>query len=92
MTDMNRNRNALREDFFNWISFLRVNTRAAVTLPLLDEASVAEARKYIDRDFERWVAGDLLVTRNPASRYGERSPGYMTRSGLGSLEIGAADD
>ncbi len=88
MTDVNSNGNAL----FDWISFLVVRARAAFTLPLLNEADVAEAKKHIDPDFERWVAGDPMVTRDPASRYGERSPGYMTRSGLGSLEIGAADD
>jgi hypothetical protein len=33
-----------------------------------------------------------MVTENPASRYGDRAPGYITSNGLGSLEIGAADD
>lgn len=39
-------------------------------------------------DFE----ADGLVTQNPASRYGHEAPGYLTSNGLGSLEIGAADD
>lgn len=29
---------------------------------------------------------------NASRRYGHSSPGYLTRNGLGSLEIGAADD
>ena len=33
-----------------------------------------------------------MVTKNPASRYGDRTPGYITGNGLGSMEIGAADD
>ena len=45
-----------------------------------------------DSDFESWLRRDPFVIRNPGNRYGERSPGYATRSGLGSLEIGAADD
>jgi hypothetical protein len=89
---MNSNWNALREDLFNWISFLGVSARAAVTSPLLDEEAVAEAKKYIDRDFERWVHGDPLVTGSSASRYGEDSPGYLTRNGLGSLDVGSDAD
>ncbi len=91
-TSMSDTRKSLYEYFIDWTLFLGVNARAAIASPLLDEAAVADARKYIDPDFERWVAGDPMVTRNPASRYGERSPEYMTRSGFGSLEIGAADD
>lgn len=30
--------------------------------------------------------------QNLASRYGHEAPGYLTRNGRGSLEIGAADD
>lgn len=45
-----------------------------------------------DRDFERWLHNDPMVTGNPASRYGDDSPGYLTSNGLGSMEIGAADD
>jgi len=90
--DVNRNRNVLCEALVNWISFLGVSGRAAVTLPLLDEAAVAEAKKHIDRDFERWVHGDPMVTGNSASRYGEDCPGYLTRNGLGSLEVGSDAD
>ena len=46
----------------------------------------------IDPDFEGWLHGDPMVTGNPASRYGDDAPGYLTGNGLGSLEIGAADD
>ncbi len=73
------------------ISNFWAQLRTALIMPIVDEASEAHERT-IDPDFEGWLHGDSLVTRNPASRYTERSPGYMTGNGLGSLEIGAADD
>lgn len=45
-----------------------------------------------DPEFEGWLHNDPMVTGNPASRYGDDAPGYLTGNGLGSLEIGAADD
>lgn len=38
--------------------------------------------------------GDSAVdpAANASRWYGHSSPGYLTRNGLGSLEIGAADD
>ncbi len=73
------------------LSSLWTQLRASVVLPIVDEAAEAH-KQLIDPNFERWLHGDPLVMRNPASRYAERSPGYMTGNGLGSLEIGAADD
>ena len=46
----------------------------------------------VDPEFEAWLHGDPTVRKNPASRYGDRTPGYITGNGLGSMEIGAADD
>jgi hypothetical protein len=63
--------------------------RAAFMVPVIDRKSATSKK---DSDFERWLHHDPFVIRNPGNRYGERSPGYATRSGLGSLEIGAADD
>ena len=51
-----------------------------------------EENRGTDPDFEGWLHGDPMVTKNPASRYGDRTPGYITGNGLGSMEIGAADD
>jgi hypothetical protein len=89
---MNDGRKPLSQYLIDWISFLGFNVRAAMASPILDEAALLEAKEHLDPDFERWVWGDPMVTRNPASRYGERSPGYISGNGLGSLEIGAADD
>lgn len=71
---------------------LGVRLRAAFASPILDEKAVVDAKMGIDPDFEGWLHGDPMVTKNPASRYGDRTPGYITGNGLGSMEIGAADD
>ena len=76
----------------DWFAALRVCVRAAFASPILDENAVTDAEQQIDPDFKGWVRGDPMVTGNPASRYGEDAPGYMTKNGLGILEIGAADD
>lgn len=65
--------------------------RAAVVVPICDAEAKAHD-SYHDREFDGWLNGDPFVTRNRTSRYGEHSPGYITGNGLGSLEIGAADD
>ena len=51
-----------------------------------------DAERLLDPDFTGWLHSDPMVTKNPASRYGNRTPGYITGNGLGSMEIGAADD
>lgn len=76
----------------DWLSSLALSIRAAFSMPLLSDDERAEADRRIDPDFVRWVHNDPMVTGNSASRYGDDSPGYLTSNGLGSLEIGAADD
>jgi hypothetical protein len=73
------------------ITSLWAQLYVAVRQPLTEDEDVA-CHQNIDPDFDRWLYGDPFVTRNPASRYGERSPGYMTGNGFGSLEVGAVDD
>jgi len=75
----------------NSIFSLWTQLSAALVVPIREVEVKAHDLNH-DRDFDGWLHGDPFVTRNPTSRYGERSPGYMTSNGLGSLEIGAADD
>jgi len=89
---MSNDRKPAYESLADWLAALGVRARAAFALPILEEDAVANAEQHIHPDFKRWVHGDPMVTGNPASRYGEDAPGYMTKDGLGSLEIGAADD
>lgn len=56
------------------------------------DGAVRSAEGPVDPAFEGWLHNDPTVTGNPANRYGDDSPGYLTSNGLGSLEIGAAED
>ena len=83
---------SLREYLTDWSANLATTIRAACSMPLVSDDERAEADHRIDPDFIGWVHTAPVVTKNPASRYCDRAPGYITGNGLGSLEIGAADD
>ena len=83
---------SLREYLTDSFANLAITIRAALSMPLLSDDECAEADRRIDPNFIRWVHNDRMVTGNSASRYGDDGPGYLTSNGLGSLEIGAADD
>ena len=83
---------SLREYLTDWLSNLVLSIRAALSMPLVSDDERAEADRRIDPDFIGWVHNDPMVTRNAASRYYDRTPGYVTGNGLGSMEIGVADD
>jgi hypothetical protein len=85
---MNEVGKSLRESLMDWLAMRWTVLRAGVSTPL----EVDEAEKHIDPDFKRWVANDPMVTENSASRYWEGEPGYLTRNGYGSLEVGASQD
>ncbi len=73
------------------ISSLWTQLRTAVLVPVSDkETEARDAQGEVD--FEGLLRGDPLVTRNLASQYEDRPPGYLTRNGLGSLEVGGAQD
>jgi len=73
-------------------SALRIQLCAALSVAPDFGSRSEESNAGIDPDFEGWLHGDPMVTKNPASRYGDRTPGYITSNGVGSMEIGAADD
>ncbi len=83
---------SLREYLTDSFANLAITIRAALSTPLVPDGGSAETNCGIDPDFKGWLHGDPMVTKNPASRYCDRAPGYITGNGLGSLEIGAADD
>jgi hypothetical protein len=83
---------SLREYLTDWFANLAITIRAALSMPLLSDDERAEADRRIDPDFIGWVHNDPMVTGNPASRYCDRRAWLHYRNGLGSLEIGAADD
>jgi hypothetical protein len=75
--------------FSDWFASLFTLARASTAVPL-EHSNAAE--ENIDADFGAWCRGDPMVLGNPANRYAEDSPGFMTRSGYGSLEVGASND
>ena len=81
---------SLREYLTDWSANLAITIRAALSMPLLSDDERAEADRRIDPDFIGWVHNDPMVTGNSASRYCDDAPGYMTRNGRGSLEIGCS--
>ena len=76
----------------DWFVMMWLELRAALSTGAEPNHESAGADRDIDPDFDRWLHNDPMVTGNPASRYGDDAPGYVTGNGLGSLEIGAADD
>lgn len=82
----------LRESFIDFFENLSMQLRTALSVGVSEDQSACGSTTLVDPDFEGWLHGDPSVTKNPASRYGERTPGYITGNGLGSMEIGAADD
>lgn len=89
---MIENHKSLRESLTDFLGSLEVQFRAAFSTGIVDDVCTRKVKSRIDPDFEGWLHGDPFVTKNPASRYGDRTPGYITGNGLGSMEIGAADD
>lgn len=85
-------KNPLHESLIDWLANLGVGLRAALSAAAEPDDASAETYRGIDPDFEGWLHGDPSVMNNAASRYGNRTPGYITGNGLGSMEIGAADD
>ena len=83
---------SLYESLTDWLSFLGVGIRAALTSGTETDSDSDASKESIDPDFDGWLHGDPFVAANSASRYYDDAPGFVTRNGLGSLEIGAADD
>ncbi len=87
-TDLTPLRNSL-SDFFGSVV---TQVRAAFAVGVVSEEDAREAERLIDPDFKGWLHCDPMVVGNPSSRYGDDAPGYITRNGLGSLEVGASKD
>ena len=89
---MSHPQKTVRESVTDWIAVLGVGLRAIFSTPAEKDDEPSDQDRSTDPEFEGWLHNDPMVTGNPASRYGDDAPGYLTGNGLGSLEIGAADD
>lgn len=75
-----------------WLGSVWATLRLGFSLPLSEGTGSLDEPGESKQEFPDWTYVDPSVTRHPASRYGEQSPGYITGNGLGSLEIGHSDD
>lgn len=79
----------LRNFLATWLNGRAAEVWAALSVGFPEEdAAEQQANSAIDAG----PGNDRMGTRIPGSRFGQDAPGYLTRNGLGSLEIGAADD
>ncbi len=76
----------------NWLASVLGTIRAGLSVPISPSRDSDIGTPTTYPDFDRWLHNDPMVTGNPSSRYADDAPGYLTENGLGSLEIGAADD
>lgn len=83
---------SVRESLLDSLAILGVGLDAALSTAADSNDATVDVAGSTDPDFERWLHDDPMVSGNPASRYGEDAPGYVTGNGLGSLEICAAED
>ena len=89
---MSENTKSLFDSLAAFFASLGAQVHAALAVGIAQPPAGCREPQSVDPDFRGWLHNDPMVTGNPANRYGDDSPGYLTRNGLGSLEIGAADD
>ncbi len=79
----------LRDFLTTWLNSRAAEVWAALSVGLPEEDA---AEQQADSAIDSALGNERMGTRTPGSRFGQDAPGYLTRNGLGSLEIGAADD
>jgi hypothetical protein len=89
---MSDNTKSLLDSLAAFFASLAAQVHAALAVGIAQPPAERGEQQSVDPDFQDWLHNDPMITGNPASRYGDDSPGYLTRNGLGSLEIGAAED
>ena len=89
---MGENTKSLRVSVPAFFASLGAQAHAALAVGIARRPAESGEQQSVDPDFQGWLHNDPMITANPANRYGDDSPGYLTRNGLGSLEIGAAED
>jgi hypothetical protein len=79
----------LREIFMDWLAMRWTILRAGFLVPL--EKGI-EADLFTDSDQKRWIDRGLAAGYAAEGKYGPIQRGHLTRSGQGSLEVGAAQE
>ena len=74
------------ESVAGWFARLGDGLRNAFALPL--GVGGTDSGPSTDRDFDRWVANDPMVTMDPASRYGDDATGFLAGSEKENPDLG----
>lgn len=76
----------------DFIGNIGVQLRAALLVGIDPDTGTRGAESSGDADLERGPHSDRVGSGIRVRRYFDDSPGYVTRNGLGSLEVGAFGD
>lgn len=82
---------SLYESLTDWLSFLGVGIRAALTPGIKSDDESNGGNDFIDPDFDGWLVNDPMVTLNPTSRYGDDATGFLSEPRSCGREISAMD-
>lgn len=89
---MATNKQPLRSCWFEFLGSLRTQLRAAFVVGLPADRAVRSGDLDTNGDGEALVANTWFSSGDVRRRYLDDSPGYITRNGRGSLEVGAFRD
>jgi hypothetical protein len=81
-----------RHWFSDFFESLRTQISAAFAVGLPTDAAGACVEPGAGQDSGYGLGLGRSAADDPALRFGDDAPGYMTRNGLGSLEVGAFRD
>jgi len=83
---------SLYESLADWLSFLGVEIRAALTVGIESENDSNGREGSVDPDFHGWLVSDPMVTLNPTSRYGDDATGFLDDCGFGGRHFDVTQD
>lgn len=81
-----------RHWFSDFFESLRTQISAAFAVGLPTDDARASVAPGAGQDGDDGAGPARLATGDPARRFRDDAPGYMTSNGLGSLEVGAFRD
>ena len=89
---MTADNQSLRSLWTDFLASLRMQLGAALAVGLPEDESARPRGPEADGEGDDWGAHPWSVSSDMARRYRDDSPGYVTRNGRGSLEVGAFRD
>lgn len=81
-----------RNRWFEFFGSLRMQICAAIAVGLPADEARLSGEPGAGQEADDGLVSGRLAAGDPVRRYRDDAPGYMTRNGLGSLEVGAFRD